>query len=195
MTIPPVVVPSCLTDLSDAGSYSVSGNNTTTLASGNYRYSSMSISGNGKVNVTGTVKIYLTSSSSLSISGNGKLNITGGNLIIYTAGNIDISGNGIANNTNVPSNAMIKSTYQGANGVSISGNGDLQGVIYAPNTNVTNTGNGSIFGAVIGKTVTISGNGNIHYDKALKNLAGGSYSIQNWTDENLPYPLSEEVEM
>ncbi|HTY44826.1 MAG TPA: hypothetical protein VMD52_02395 [Patescibacteria group bacterium] len=195
MILPPVAIPSCLTDLSDAGAYSASGNETKTLPSGNYRYSSMSISGNGKINVTGTVKIYLTSSSALGISGNGKLNVTGGNLIIYTAGSMSISGNGIANNTNVPSNVIIKSTYQGVNGVSISGNGDLQGVIYAPNTNVSDTGNGSIFGAVIGKTVTISGNGNVHYDKALKNLTGGSFAIQNWTDENLPYPLSEEIEM
>ncbi len=187
--IPSVEVPSCLTSLSGSTNYSVSG--TQTLTSGNYRYSSMSIDGNGILTVTGTVKVYLTGNPSLNISGNGKLIISGGgNIIIYTDGVCNIGGNGIANSTTVPKNFILKSTYAGAQGVNITGNGNLQGIVYAPDTNITNSGNGHVFGALTGKTANISGNGDVHYDESLAHFADfSSCIIDNWADENNPYPL------
>lgn len=191
INIPDIQVPECLTGLAGSGNYAVGGNTNATLGSGNYRYSSLNIDGNGKLTITGTVKIYLTSSSALNISGNGKLLISGtGNLMIYTDGVCNIAGNGIVNSTTVPNNLILRSTYSGANGVNITGNGDLKGIVYSPNTDIINSGNGSIYGCVVGKTVNISGNGDIHYDQTLTNTPGfSSFGIQNWSDENTPYPL------
>lgn len=45
------------------------------------------------------------------------------------------------------------------------------GTIYAPHAGVNFYGNGSIYGAVIGKTVSITGGGHVYYDQHLA-LAG-----------------------
>jgi hypothetical protein len=137
------------------------------------------------------VTLYLTGSNSLSITGNGKLTISsGGNLVIYTDGVCNIGGNGIANSTSLPQNFILKSTYSGDTGVNITGNANLQGVLYAPDTGILNSGNGSIFGSITGETITISGNGDIHYDESLTHVADfNDYAMDNWTDENNPYPL------
>ncbi len=40
-------------------------------------------------------------------------------------------------------------------------------MIYAPNTTVTIDGDSPVFGAVVGKTLTVSGSGQGHYDESL----------------------------
>lgn len=49
----------------------------------------------------------------------------------------------------------------------VTSNNDFYGVIYAPNTAVTIDGDSDIYGAVVGKTLTITGTGSGHYDEAL----------------------------
>ena len=91
-----------------------------------------------------------------------------------------MSGNGIVNNTNLPKNFILYSTYTGENnGVKITGNGDLYGAIYAPDTEIKVTGNGDVYGSLIGEEITITGNGDVYYDEALKNL--NSEIVQNMT--------------
>jgi Tfp pilus assembly protein PilX len=121
----------------------VSGNNTVTLAAGTYHASSISISGNAKIVTTGAV-------------------------VIYVDGPVNLSGNGIVVPNNHPANLLLYST--GSANVSISGNGSFYGGIYAPNSAVTATGNGDVFGAVISNTYTQSGNSATHFDLALKDL-------------------------
>ena len=137
----PVSVP---TGLVDQGSLSVSGNNTVTLGGGSYWYSSLSITGNGKVNFTGPATVYVT-------------------------GNVSISGNGFGTSQDLPPNLTIQ--VAGARNVSLTGNGNFYGAIYAPASDISISGNGSLFGAIIGNTLQDSGNGKIHYDQAL-NTAG-----------------------
>ena len=47
-----------------------------------------------------------------------------------------------------------------------SGN-DFYGVIYAPTSPVTIDGSADLFGAVVGKTLTLTGSGRAHYDESL----------------------------
>lgn len=188
-----VTVPSSLTSLSSSGGYSVSGNNSATISAGNYKFSDLSVSGNGQLTIQGPASIYLTSTTSpaLKISGNGLVTVTG-QVTFYIDGTASISGNGIANTSQLPQNLLLYSTYAGAgNGISITGNADLYGAIYAPDTGVLNSGNGSIFGAVIGNTVQISGNGNTHYDESLANAVSPlcTYTIQKWQEQQAIYPL------
>jgi len=126
-----------------ATTLNVSGNNTVTLAPGTYTVSSLKISGNGKIRTTGAVKIYVT-------------------------GEIDIAGNGMVVPNNHPANLLLYST--GSASVKIAGNGSFYGGIYAPNSNVTANGNGDVFGAVIAKTYTQSGNSATHFDLALRDI-------------------------
>ena len=60
--------------------------------------------------------------------------------------------------------------------------------VYAPSHDVTVNGggtNGHVFGSVIGKTVTMTGVTNLHYDEAL-NGAGlvNNYQIVSWFEDN-----------
>jgi hypothetical protein len=57
--------------------------------------------------------------------------------------------------------------YAGTATVSVGGNGTLAAVITAPNAAVQASGNGNIYGALIGKTVVYSGNGRIISDRQL----------------------------
>jgi len=193
--LPSAIVPSALTGLASGGSYSISGNTSATLGPGDFKYSSISISANANLTIIGTVRIYLTGTAlSLSVSGNGKLIITAGaSLILYIDGRCDISGNGVVNQTNLPENFLVYSTYSSTgNGIQITGNGDLYGAVYAPKANVLISGNGDIYGSVVGKTVSIPGNGDVHYDEALKDAGPVSnYSLENWREEINPYPLTK----
>ncbi len=190
--IPSVTVPSSLKSLPSGGSYNVDGNDNVTISSGNYKFSSISVSGNGELILQGPMNLYLMGSSSFSISGNGKVKVIGA-VKIYTDGQCDIGGNGVVNNSNLPKNFMIYSTYTGSNnGVKITGNGDLYGVIYAPDTEVKVTGNGDIFGSIVADNIILSGNGDVHYDEALASVSGpgsSGYSVETWNDEDNPYKL------
>lgn len=191
-----VTVPSSLSGLSSSGSYSLGSNNTAALNAGDYKFSSMAISGNAILTLSGTINIYFTESSSdaLKITGNGKIIVASGATInVYTNGKCDLSGNGVVNNTSLPENFLIYSTYSGsADGVKITGNGNFYGAIYAPDTQIKVTGNGDVYGALVGSTLTVTGNGDIHYDEALQDVgsAGSSnYSVGTWREKYNPYPL------
>ena len=193
VVVPSVVVPAGLRQMGSSGNYNLNGNNSASLGNGAYRYDSLNISGNGRLTITGTVQIYLSGNSSLNISGNAQLVIAnGGSLEVYTNGTSSISGNGVVNQTTLPRNFALYSTYAGpGNGVSISGNGNLYGGIYAPDTGVTNSGNGDVFGYLVGSQVSITGNGSVHNDLGFQGRGGVTitFSISNWSDQNNPYSL------
>lgn len=137
--------------LINQGPLTIAGNATRTLSEGAYWFSSINITGNGRLQTTGAVKIYVT-------------------------GNIDVGGNGIATANSLPPNLLIYGTQdptdpaQKTNTVSIHGNGDFHGAVYAPGAAMDVYGNGAVFGALTGNTVHINGNGGFHYDSALGNL-------------------------
>lgn len=148
------------TNLASAGALSVSGNNTYNLQAGTYRFSSISVSGNGRINALGAVTIYVD-------------------------GAVSISGNGFGTSSNKPPNMLVYLT--GSGNVSMSGNANFYGAIYAPASNVTNTGNGELYGAVVAKTYQQSGNGRIHYDEALNQVGGSddtSLELLSWAENN-----------
>ncbi|MDR4509943.1 MAG: PilX N-terminal domain-containing pilus assembly protein [Candidatus Brocadiaceae bacterium] len=169
--------PKDLTPMTDPGggmpeTLNLSGNSSKTISSGTYRLPSISISGNGNGYIDGDVTMYVEGT--ISTSGNGKLVIQdGGSLTIYVMGTVSISGNGIVNqNSNPrPVNFMLFGTAS-CTSVTISGNGTTYSVIYAPEANISVTGNGDIYGAAVGDAISITGNGDIFYDESLKDLNG-----------------------
>lgn len=142
-----VEVPGGLTNLGDL---SVSGNNTVTLAAGTYYYDDISVSGNGNLVFTGAVTL-------------------------YASGQVSVSGNGITTASNLPTNLVIY--VENPDDVTISGNGDFYGAIYAPLSDINVSGNGDMFGALIGEEVEVSGNGDVHYDEALEDIGGGNSDV------------------
>jgi len=121
------------------GDLTVSGGNVTTLANGTFCLHNLTLSGGSTLTVNGAVVINLT----------GQLNASGGSF---------------ANTTNRPSNLQISTSYTGNNGVTLSGGTSAYLKVYAPGTSVTLSGGSPIFGALVGKTLTVSGNSIIHYD-------------------------------
>lgn len=99
----------------------------------------------------------------LTLTGQSTLNVSGPTMI-YLTGNLETAGGRLANDTGLPGNLKIFMTGGTAR---IIGNVDLSAVIYAPNTDVTITGTGTLDGAVVGKTLDVQGNGDVHYDESL----------------------------
>ncbi|MBI4537482.1 MAG: hypothetical protein HY712_05950 [candidate division NC10 bacterium] len=151
-TLPLSAIPSGVSNL---GNLSLSGNPhgdcSYTLSEGTYWFSSISITGNAKLCVSGAVKIYVT-------------------------GSVDIGGNGVATANNKPPNFLLYGTVDPNNSankctsVSFTGNSAFYGAVYAPDADIAVVGNGAIYGALTGKTVSFTGNADLHYDEALGNL-------------------------
>ncbi|MCX5715359.1 MAG: hypothetical protein NTV07_00505, partial [Candidatus Omnitrophica bacterium] len=137
-----------------------------------------------KLTLNGDVKLYLDSTATaLNITSNGQLVILG-TVTIYSDGDLNISGNGVANKSSLPANCVIYCTDDVHN-VSFSGNGNLCGAIYAPDAAITVSGNGDVYGSLVGNSFTDTGNGTIHYDEALKNTGLGSqYKVTSWKEDH-----------
>jgi len=126
-------------------------------------------------------RINLTGSDGIGIT-------TGVSLDMYASGDVTIAGKGIANGTvsntstgltaldmQQPAKLHIYGTATGSQTIKIAGNGAFSGVVYAPNGDVTFTGNTPlIFGAATAKTITISGNAEVHYDESLGKFVFGT---------------------
>jgi hypothetical protein len=97
------------------------------------------------------------------LSGQSTLVITGPT-IIYLSGSLDTSGGYMVNNTQVPNNLKIFMTGGYAE---VTAAVDFFGTVYAPNTEITLSGNAQFYGAFVGKTLYITGTGDIHYDEDL----------------------------
>lgn len=90
---------------------------------------------------------------------------------------MDIGGNGIANGTF--DSSLMQFQYSGTAAINLHGNGSSSAVIFAPNSPVTLSGNGTIYGSVIGAQLLANGNPvTIHYDR---NLSNKLFTVGNWT--------------
>jgi len=162
-----------------------------------YQLSSISLNSKQVLTIAGNAdgtpsyaEIYVTGD--ISISGSAQIVIQAGVKVkIYFAGNVDVSGNGILNTNSQPIDLQmygIAPTDGSNKHVSLGGNGEIVAAVYAPSHDVTVNGGGTdghVFGSVIGKTVTMTGVTNLHYDEALTG-AGliNNYRIVSWFEDN-----------
>ena len=117
-------------------------------SSGSFVVNSVAISGNAKITVDpsyGPVNLYVQGSGS-------------------NAG-IALTGNSV---TGVARPGDFRIWYAGGGPTKIAGNGNFRGVIYAPNSDFSQTGNGTLYGAIIANSITFGGNATFHFDVALK---------------------------
>ena len=182
---------------------SVDGNATITAspaqhsAASRYILSQISISGNKTLTIAGNpdgsqtyVEIYVTGD--ISVSGTSQIVVQPGvTATIYFGGNADINGNGVVNSNNQPGDLMLYGIQPPTNTsehVSIGGNGQITASIYAPGHDVTVNGggsNGHVYGSVVGKTVTMTGVSNLHYDEHLGAVGMiNNYKIVSWFEDN-----------
>lgn len=123
---------------SSTKAFSISGGNTITLSAGTYYFSSMTASG-------GSI-----------------INFGSGQTTIYCTGDWNTSGGSLVNPGSIPSN--LKIFIQGST-TTLSGSAQMYGVVYAPSSDITRSGGSSaFFGSMVGKSLTLSGGGGLHYD-------------------------------
>ncbi len=121
------------------GNFLVDGGKTYDMPSGTYYFNDLTLTGNSTLNITGPTNIYLS----------GKLDTAGGYLI---------------NTTSIASNLRI---FMAGLTAIVTSKVDLFAVIYAPNTQVEVRGSAGFYGAAVGKTLLVTGTGDIHYDEDL----------------------------
>lgn len=168
-------------------------------ADGKYYIESTDISLNNKtltIEAGKEVVLKLTNSGSATTAaigvggGSGAINIEPeGALIIYTAGDINIAGNGVMNGgtttttANQPKNFQIWGTKtSGTQDIKIAGNGVLSAIVYAPFGSVTINGNGDVLGSVVANDINVTGNALFHYDESLGNFGGNPYRVASWAE-------------
>lgn len=165
VSIPDVTLPSGLSTATPEGTI----NNSTTLSSGDYQASSISLSGNKTLTITGNVRIYV--SGDMSISGNASISIaTNASLKIYAAGSVSVAGNGIVNSTGSATSLELFGLPTSTSW-NVNGNGQWVGTVYAPEAALRISGGGStgdVSGAFVTKSITLDGHTNFHYDESLK---------------------------
>lgn len=162
-----------------------------------YNIGDISLSGGKTLTIAANVVIRMTAAigETISVTGNGAIVINNStallptSLNIYTQSDVKIAGNGVSHNGK-PSAFMLWGTRpQSApteQSITVNGNGVLSGVVYAPNANVSLHGggnSGNVFGAIIGKTVTVTGNSAFHYDESLAELDSGEpFGMSEWNE-------------
>ncbi|MDQ8193356.1 hypothetical protein QEH59_02900 [Coraliomargarita sp. SDUM461004] len=154
---------------------------------GDYLLSSFSMS-RGVLYVMRDSRIVVTGD--MKVSGNALVYIANGaSLQIYAAGDVDISGNGIYNDSQIPSNLLIFGTHDevGEQQIRVQGNGFLAAAIYAPNSEVILSGGGSsgrVYGGVAAYEAKLTGRSHFSYDEALEdyNLGVGGYQVVEWVE-------------
>lgn len=156
------------------------------VGAGNYELSSLSLSGQNKMLITGHAVLLVRGN--VSLSGNSYIAIQpGASLQLYVAGSsTSLGGNGIMN-------ANTKAStfgYWGLNSntsISMSGNAGFTGTIYAPHAALTLNGGGSniydLVGSTVSNTVRMNGHFNFHYDEALGKIGPRTgYTIVSWNE-------------
>ena len=161
-----------------------------------YELNSINLNGGKTLTLAGNadgsqtyIEIYVTGD--ISFTGSSQLIVQPGvTAKIYFQGNVDVAGNGILNTKNQPSDLQlfgIQPTDNNSYHVNLGGNGQIIASVYAPNDDVTINGggtNGHVFGSVIGKTVTMTGVTNLHYDEHLGTIGLiNNYKIVSWFED------------
>ena len=111
------------------------------MPTGTYYFRDMLLNGGAILHIAGDVTIYVTRD----------LTFNGGSFVITDASKAE--------------NLTINMTGGVAN---ITFGSPFFGVLYAPNTDVTISGDADVYGAVVGKTLKVTGNALGHYDESLQ---------------------------
>src|SRR5262249_48658810 len=135
------------------------------------------LGGNILIGTNAHVVIWLTTDNGLagtaSFNGNNQVTIApGASLTIYVGTSFSVSGNAAINNlpqaaSKFPLLGLPSSSADNA-GIQMTGNGNIAGTIYAPDSQVKLGGGGSstndLSGSIMAKAITLTGHMNVHYD-------------------------------
>lgn len=162
---PVIVVPS----FPDLGPLVVSGG-TTTLAAGDYDYSSVSIA-SGTLEIQGPARVVL-GPTTMESTGQLVIDATGGPVEIYATSDFDLRENSVITVTTPrPRDVALLVTASNLDGgtdtIILDSDGDFQGTIYAPDALIDVDNEFHVYGAVKARRVQVEFDGAVHYDEDL----------------------------
>ena len=147
------------------GALNLSNGVTRTIAGGNYRYSSINLTGGSKLIFSGQVILHIDGN--ISVSNGSSIQISSGGVILYMNGQkIDLTGGAIVNVTQASKNFIIYGSPL-LTSVKLTGGANLHGLLHAPMANISLTGGQQTFGAMVGDTIIMSNGAAVHYDESL----------------------------
>ena len=156
------------------------------LGSGNYQLPFLSMNSNDKMIVTGNAVLYVTGNASL--SGNASIIVaTNASLAMYVGGvSASLGGSGVINQAASATNFVYYGLPSNTS-LSISGNGEFKGILYAPSAAFSMNGSGSGFNDFIGSSVTgsvvMNGHFRFHYDEILAQYGPQrGYIVTSWNE-------------
>jgi hypothetical protein len=133
----------------------------------------------GQVTFANNVDVYLSAGNyyfdTLAVGGSARIHVTSSPVVIYILNGsnstqpINFTGGSATNASGLPN--TLSFIYNGTQTVHIGNisNNAVYATFYAPNAAIKFDGNGNIYGAVIGNSVSITGGGHLNYDTNLAN--------------------------
>lgn len=158
------------------GNLTVDNNKTITISGGNFRFKKITMNNNSIMNITGNTRFYVEQT--FLLSNNVQVNIQNNSTVIWYFGGLgtsfplNLSNNSEINNPS--SNAGNLRIYINvptgqSSQLNIFNNAKaFNGVIYAPDTDITIINNGQFYGSIVAKNIFLENNANVHYDIALR---------------------------
>lgn len=179
--IPDATLPQGFSGLPPQQNVMVNGTNYAyVLGNGDYYLNSLNLSGPG-VLVQGKARIHVAGQTSLSSSAHILL-APGASLEYYAAGDINVSGRGWINASGYAKDFTIYALNT-CNSINYSGDAQFVGTMYAPRSDIKMSGSSGGFGALVGKSITFSGEMSFHYDEALRgDPRQGRFIAASWQE-------------
>ena len=177
VALPDVIVPEGLPFM---GSLSVAGGGVESI-SADAEYSSITVQGSLTISSSGDLVV-----GNLRILGSGKIIIPSGiSVTVYVIGpeKAFLGGKAIENVDEDPTRFRIYGAGDCPE-IELAGTTKFYGAVYAPGIPVTCTGTGDIYGALIGRTVTLPGTARVYCDEILAGTPGGPefVSFTDWQE-------------
>jgi len=145
------------------------------LGTGNYLLPGIQ----GKAYVTGDAVLYVTGDISFGSSDSIEL-APGATLKLYAAG-----ANTTINSVVNPNSDAKSFAYFGLpsnTSITISGNAQFTGTVYAPSADVKMNGGIEFFGSIVASSAVLTGTSQFHYDESLGNSPPRKLTIVSWTE-------------
>ena len=150
------------------------------LGNGDYFLNSLNLSGGG-VLVQGKARVHVAGQTSLSSTAHILL-APGATVEYYAGGDINVSGRGWVNANGLAKDFNVYALNT-CNSINYSGDAQFVGTIYAPRSDIKMSGGSDAFGAMVGKSITFSGDMSFHYDESLKgDPRQGRFVAASWQE-------------
>ena len=107
----------------------------------------------------------------------------GQSVTIYPNGDITMNSNNDINVGNEAKNLVIYGTSSIGQNFTFGSNVQVYGCIYAPNAAITLNSDADILGAMIGDTIELDSNAEVHYDESPAQVGGtGGLRVNRWKE-------------